>query len=766
MGVNTGMISYSFAEFAAIVYNSPNLAGYKAKAAVYLQAAKDAVAFHDYEWVDNGSTGYYVFKKGAPYWTDGANLPHNQYLALARTQLAIYQATGDKFYYDRVKKMAQLFKNNLTVDKNTGAYIWYYQWGIGLNGWTSSDNISMNKPSYGGYKRFEDVSHGAIDVDFAYKAYKAGIVFTEEDLVRFGKTVEKFLILPGGKVASFVNGGVEAKYQIMIAHWLRISKYAPSAYPIAEKIVTGLTGAGGSGMLAIAMVNLAANNGGVIKPGQSGENPTPPPTPPATGDNELVNGGFDQSRTGWSGSLGTIRTESGGNKYLSNGYNWQAYQDLRLVAGEYRLSGMTKKMTAGTEARIVVRYTDAKGQFSYDNLLHKHKGSGWEQVEKTLTVPPGTTSVRVYLLVNGGTGEHGFDNLVLQSQGAGQTPKPTPPADTTAPQVTMTAPLEGSLLRGKIELKANASDDRGVVGLTFEYSGGDGKWSSLAGTKSGQVWTAGLDTATLSDGTYQFRAQAVDEAGNRGTAKQIQVRIDNTAPEIKLTTNRDLVISADGKESAAIGYQLTETAKVSLMVKDAQGKRVTVLQDRVDLNPGEHSVAWDGKAEGSLLPPGKYVYTVEAVDQAGNQSSTLSGTIELKPVPQQLLHNGGFDQNRAGWAGRLGTIRTEGNGNKYFSNGYNWQAYQDLKLTAGEYRLSGMTKRMTAGTEARIVARYTDAKGQFSYENLLHQHKGSGWEKMTKTFTVPAGTTSVRIYLLVNGGKGEHAFDNLSLESA
>ncbi|HHV72397.1 MAG TPA: GyrI-like domain-containing protein, partial [Clostridia bacterium] len=352
MGVNTGMISYSFAEFAAIVYNTPALAKYKNKAEIYLQAAKDAVAVHDYEWVDNGSTGYYVFKKGAPYWTDGANLPHNQYLALARTQLAIYQATGDKFYYDRVEKMARLFKNNLTIDQKTGAYIWHYQWGKGLNGWTSSDNLSVNKPSYGGYKRYEDVSHGAIDVDFAYKAYKAGIVFTEEDMIRFGKTVENYLILPNGKVAQFVNGGVEAKYQIMIAHWLRISDYAPSAYPLAEKLITSLTGAGGSGMLAIAMTNLAANGGGgvIIKPQDPVENPPEQPELPVESGEIIINGGFEKNQTGWSGSLVTIKTESNGNKYLTNGYNWQAYQDLNLSAGEYKLTAKTKKLTATTQA--------------------------------------------------------------------------------------------------------------------------------------------------------------------------------------------------------------------------------------------------------------------------------------------------------------------------------------------------------------------------------------------------------------------------------
>jgi hypothetical protein len=454
--------------------------------------------------------------------------------------------------------MARLFKNNLTIDQKTGAYIWHYQWGKGLNGWTSSDNLSVNKPSYGGYKRYEDVSHGAIDVDFAYKAYKAGIVFTEEDMIRFGKTVENYLILPNGKVAQFVNGGVEAKYQIMIAHWLRISDYAPSAYPLAEKLITSLTGAGGSGMLAIAMTNLAANGGGgvIIKPQDPVENPPEQPELPVESGEIIINGGFEKNQTGWSGSLVTIKTESNGNKYLTNGYNWQAYQDLNLSAGEYKLTAKTKKLTATTQARIVLRYTDAKGNYSYENLLYSHKGTGWEEMGKTITVPAGTTAVRLYLLVNGGSGEHGFDNVSLISL---QAAKPEP------------------------------------------------------------------------------------------------------------------------------------------------------------------------------------------------------------KVEEQIV-NGEFSQDKAGWSSKQGTIKTESNGNKYLTNGYNWQAYQDLNLSAGEYKLTAKTKKLTAATEARIVLRYTDAKGNYSYENLLYSHKGAGWEEMGKTITVPAGTTAVRLYLLVNGGSGEHGFDDVSLQ--
>src|SRR6185295_7158237 len=46
----------------------------------------------------------------------------------------------------------------------------------------------------------------------------------------------------------------------------------------------------------------------------------------------------------------------------------------------------------------------------------------------------------------------------------------TPPADTVAPTVSFAQPL-GGIVAGTIDVKANASDDRGVVGVQFRLDG-------------------------------------------------------------------------------------------------------------------------------------------------------------------------------------------------------------------------------------------------------------------------------------------------------
>ena len=46
-----------------------------------------------------------------------------------------------------------------------------------------------------------------------------------------------------------------------------------------------------------------------------------------------------------------------------------------------------------------------------------------------------------------------------------------PPADTTPPTVSMTAPAAGATVSGTVALSANASDNVGVVGVQFLVNG-------------------------------------------------------------------------------------------------------------------------------------------------------------------------------------------------------------------------------------------------------------------------------------------------------
>lgn len=265
--VETASIAYPFAWFAQIVKNEPGLYDYERKAGIYVQAAADAVAVHDDEWRESGEGGFYVFRKGSPYWCDGVGVPFNQNLGMARTLLRIWQVTGETRYLDRITRIARHFQKNLTPVADR--YVWNYWYGHGYDGWSTEQQISSNTPSYRGYKKFEDFRHGAVAADFVVLAYQAGIAFTEDaHIYRFAGTLEKNLLRADRGINEFVSGsgpdggsGTEnTGTNLLIGLWLRYNRVAPSLFDRTCRQVEGLSTVGAPGLLVVAYLNWAARN--------------------------------------------------------------------------------------------------------------------------------------------------------------------------------------------------------------------------------------------------------------------------------------------------------------------------------------------------------------------------------------------------------------------------------------------------------------------------------------------------------------------------
>lgn len=148
--------------------------------------------------------------------------------------------------------------------------------------------------------------------------------------------------------------------------------------------------------------------------GDNGGNEKPPVTDPPAGNNVVVNPGFENGRQGWQGS--SVKVEkSGSNHYASTSYTWKFYQDAGVTPGKtYTFTADTRKGTAGSQARVVVGYK-AGGKFKVlQDVKYSHTGSGWEKVPPArFTVPAGVKTVRIYLLINGGSGRHYFDDISL-----------------------------------------------------------------------------------------------------------------------------------------------------------------------------------------------------------------------------------------------------------------------------------------------------------------------------------------------------------------
>jgi hypothetical protein len=102
--------------------------------------------------------------------------------------------------------------------------------------------------------------------------------------------------------------------------------------------------------------------------------------------------------------------------------------------------------------------------------------------------------------------------------------------DNTAPTATMNDP--GSPLRATVTLGATASDaGSGLASLRIQRAPtGSSTWTDVCSVATSPA-SCPLNTTTISDGGYDLRAMATDQAGNTTTSAVVANRIvDNTAP--------------------------------------------------------------------------------------------------------------------------------------------------------------------------------------------------------------------------------------------
>ena len=98
-----------------------------------------------------------------------------------------------------------------------------------------------------------------------------------------------------------------------------------------------------------------------------------------------------------------------------------------------------------------------------------------------------------------------------------------PPADSTPPTVSMTAPAAGATVSGTVALSANASDNVGVVGVQFLVNG-----TATGAEDTSSPYSVNWNTAGVANGSYTLSARARDAAGNQTTSTTITVTVNNT----------------------------------------------------------------------------------------------------------------------------------------------------------------------------------------------------------------------------------------------
>ena len=198
---HTGMITYPMARWVYLAKTDDVLGGqYPEQIRRYEQDIVETVSAFDDCWRDGpgDGEGYYH----SVYL--GKALPLNMQNAFGRTLVALWLATGDETYRRRAEKLARYFKNRITKDGDR--YVWAY--------WPADST------------RIEDVSHAAINVDFAFVCYRAGIVFDKADMEAFVQTF-KGICRGAEGFAGRIDGTGEPKYSASVARWLHLAFIAP-----------------------------------------------------------------------------------------------------------------------------------------------------------------------------------------------------------------------------------------------------------------------------------------------------------------------------------------------------------------------------------------------------------------------------------------------------------------------------------------------------------------------------------------------------------
>lgn len=150
-------------------------------------------------------------------------------------------------------------------------------------------------------------------------------------------------------------------------------------------------------------------------------------------------------------------------------------------------------------------------------------------------------------------------------------PNPTPPSDTTAPNVAITAPVNGTSVAGLLGINVNATDTQSTITTVRFYLDGS---STPFATDSSAPFSTSWNSATVANGAHTIIARATDSAGNVGVSSAIAIVVNNTVAD---TTRPTTSIT-----SPSNGATVTGTRVITANASDNVGvARVEFLVDGV-----------------------------------------------------------------------------------------------------------------------------------------------------------------------------------------
>lgn len=143
--------------------------------------ARETVASHEGEWTQlDASTGYYSFKRGSPFFVDGAEIPINEAAPFGEALTLLYELTGRREYLDRAIAMMNRWLDHVTYPDDRPLYP--YVVGVWHEGWGEEDTVSVNTPVASPNLNPETFHKAALELAFAIRLTKHA---SDDRLTRF-----------------------------------------------------------------------------------------------------------------------------------------------------------------------------------------------------------------------------------------------------------------------------------------------------------------------------------------------------------------------------------------------------------------------------------------------------------------------------------------------------------------------------------------------------------------------------------------------------
>jgi hypothetical protein len=193
--------------------------------------------------------------------------------------------------------------------------------------------------------------------------------------------------------------------------------------------------------------------------------------------------------------------------------------------------------------------------------------------------------------------------------------------DNTAPSAaSMTTPA--GPISGAITLNGTGADAVGMGSMRFEVRPSGGAWqTACTDTTPPSPFSCSWNSATVADGAYEFRAIAIDQAGNTRTSATTAGRVvDNNGPAVSVTG------PAQARSTVTVTTTVTDAsgiANVVIRYRAAGGGAYTTIC--TDSSGPAYSCAWNVSA----LAEGAYELIAVATDTLGRSTTSAVYTTSV-----------------------------------------------------------------------------------------------------------------------------------------